>query len=285
MSAVAQSVEALPKLGIIAGSGSLPRSVIQACRHTGREYFVIAVEDAVDEATLALAADQHEVVRVGAIGKAIELLRTHGCSELVMAGKVQRPKITALRPDLKGTKLLARVGAQLITGDNALLNGIIEFFEEEGFKIVGAEAIVRDLIAPEGMIGTIYPDKRAQADIEFGARIARGIGALDIGQSVVVQNELVIAVEAVEGTDRMLERSGALKGPERGGVLVKVKKPQQDSRVDLPTIGLSTIETAAAAGLAGIAIEAGATLIIDRREVARRADALGLFVIGFTIVD
>ncbi|OYW14062.1 MAG: hypothetical protein B7X02_00855, partial [Rhodospirillales bacterium 12-54-5] len=133
MSAAAHIIESPVKLGIIAGSGSLPRTVMKACAQNGREFFVIAVEDGADEETLALAGEHYATVRIGAIGKAIELLRAHGCEELVLAGKVQRPKITALRPDLKGAKLLARVGTQLITGDNALLSNIIEFFEEEGF--------------------------------------------------------------------------------------------------------------------------------------------------------
>lgn len=285
MSAVVQAAPLSPKLGIIAGAGDLPRNLMQACVQTGRPYFVLALADSAEVETLSMAGKNGAAVRIGAIGKAIGLLRNAGCEELVLAGKVQRPKITALRPDLKGTKLLARVGAQLITGDNALLSGIVEFLEEEGFRVVGADEVVRDLLAPEGMIGNVYPDKRAQADIQFGARIARGIGALDIGQAVIVQNQLVIGVEAIEGTDRLIERCANLKLEERGGVLVKVKKPQQDARVDLPTIGVATIERVGAAGLAGIAVEAGATLIINRREVIRRADALGIFVVGFTVGD
>jgi DUF1009 family protein len=135
------------------------------------------------------------------------------------------------------------------------------------------------------MIGSIYPDKRAQADIETGARIARAIGALDIGQSVIVQNGLIIGVEAIEGTDGLITRCASLKVEEKGGVLVKVKKPQQERRVDLPTIGVETVERIAQMGFAGVAVEAGASLILNRREVARRADALGVFVIGFSILE
>ncbi len=157
--------------------------------------------------------------------------------------------------------------------------------EEEGFRVAGAEEIVRDLIAPEGMIGSIYPDKRAQGDIEIGARMARAIGALDIGQAVIVQNGQILGVEAVEGTDALIKRCAPLKLEERGGVLVKVKKPQQERRVDLPTIGVATVERIAECGFAGVAVEAGASLILDRREVMRRADALGVFVIGFSILE
>lgn len=285
MSAAAQIHVTQPVLGIIAGSGALPRMMMKACSQNGRGFFVIALDGAAEEETVRMAGDAVAWVRLGAIGKIIETLQDNNVGEIVLAGKVARPRLTSLRPDLKGTKLLARVGGQLVTGDNDLVNNIIEFIEEEGFRVIGADQVMKDLLAPEGLIGSIYPDKRSQGDIEFGARIARDIGALDIGQAVVVQNSTVLGVEAVEGTDQLIERCGNLKLEEKGGVLVKVKKPQQDARVDLPTIGIPTIERVAAAGLAGIAIEAGATLILDRRELARRADQLGVFVIGFSILE
>lgn len=285
MNATAQVQSDLPGLGIIAGEGALPRMMMKACLQSGRPFFVIALDGSAHADTIAMAGEQVAVVRIGAIGKIMDTLRANHIDEIVLAGRVARPKITSLRPDMKGTKLLARVGTQLVTGDNDLVNNIIEFVEEEGFRLIGADQVMKELLAPEGLIGSIYPDKRAQADIEFGARIAREIGALDIGQAVVVQNSMVIGVEAVEGTDRLIERCADLKLEERGGVLVKVKKPQQDARIDLPTIGVSTIERIAAAGLAGLAVEAGATLILDRRELARRADALGVFVIGFSILE
>ncbi len=272
-------------LGIIAGKGELPRTLIHACQQTGRPYFVIALEEACDPETLDLAGESGQWVRLGAIGKAIDLLRRHHVHELVLAGKVARPKITQLRPDMKGAKLLGRVGSSMLVGDNTLLNHIVAFLEEEGFSLLGAEDVVQELLTPEGLISSVYPDKRAQADIEFGARIARGIGALDIGQAVIVYNHQVLGVEAIEGTDALIERCISLRPDERGGVLVKVKKPQQERRVDLPTIGISTLEKIAAGGFAGIAVEAGSSLIVNRREVARYADHLGIFVIGFTILD
>ena len=285
MNATAQVAAALPSLGIVAGSGELPRVLIQACQEMGRPYYVLALEDTVEEATAELAGDHYSVIRFGAIGKAFDILRKNNVSELVMAGRVTRPRIASIRPDLKGAKLLARIGAQLMTGDNELLSSIITFLEEEGFRITGAEDVVRDLLTPEGMIGSIYPDKRAQADIESGARIARAIGALDIGQSVIIQNGMILGIEAIEGTDGLIQRCTELKVEDKGGVLVKVKKPQQEKRVDLPTIGVETVERLAQYGFAGVAVEAGASLILNRREVARRADALGVFVIGFSILE
>lgn len=272
-------------LGIIAGSGELPRMIMRACAELGRPYFVLAVQDATDAETLEMAGDAQATFRLGAIGKAMDILRQNGVSELVMAGKVSRPKLTSIRPDLKGSKLLARLGSQLLSGDNELLSSIVGFLEEEGFRVSGADDIVRDLLAPEGMIGSIYPDKRAQGDIEVGARIAREIGRLDIGQAVIVQNGQVLGIEAVEGTDELIKRCAPLKLEPAGGVLVKVKKPQQEKRVDLPTIGVATVERIAECGFAGIAIEAGASLIVSRRDVARRADALGIFIVGFSILE
>lgn len=284
MSAAHQLHTAQPKLGIIAGRGELPRTLIHACEASGREYFVLAVEDAADEETVAATNDNYAWIRLGAIGKAIDILRKQHVEELVLAGYVTKPKISTLRPDLKGTKLLARIGSQLLVGDNEMLTTIVQFLEEEGFRVCGAEEVVRELVAPEGLIGSLMPDKRAQADIAFGAKIARAIGELDVGQACVVHNQKVLGVEAVEGTDALITRVAHLKeGP--GGVLVKVKKPQQERRVDLPTIGVETVHRTAEAGLAGIAIEAGASLIVNRREVARAADAAGIFVVGFTILE
>jgi UDP-2,3-diacylglucosamine hydrolase len=272
-------------IGIIAGQGELPRTLMHACQLSGRPYFLIALEDAADLETAAAAGDQHVWVRLGAIGKALDALRRHHVSDIVMAGKVLRPKIAHLRPDMKGARLLARLGSSMLLGDNELLSEIVLFLEEEGFRIVGAEDIVTELLTPEGLISSVYPDKKSQGDIEYGAKIARGIGALDIGQSVIVQNHQVLGVEAIEGTDGLIVRCAGLKPEDRGGVLVKVKKPHQERRVDLPTIGVRTVELVAHHGFAGIAVEAGASLIVDRREVSRLADSLGVFVVGFSILE
>lgn len=271
------------KLGIIAGMGDLPRSIIDACIQQGRPYFVVAIEDAADAHTVEQSP--HIWVRLGAIGKALNALHDEGCEELVMAGRVKRPRLTSLRPDLKATKLLTRLGSNLLTGDDELLSSIVSFLEEEGFSVVGADNVVQELLTPEGLIGSIYPDKKAQSDIEFGARIARSIGALDIGQAVIVQNQYVLGIEAAEGTDELIRRCTSYKQEDKGGVLVKVKKPTQEGRVDLPTIGVATVEAVAAAGFAGIAIEAGGSLLLHKRELARKADQLGIFVIGFTILE
>lgn len=275
------SEEALPKLGIIAGATELPIAIARACREQGREVFVLALEDACDHPIPTEIP--HEWTRLGAIGSAISTLKQEGVRQLVLAGKVRRPKLASLRPDFMATKLLARLGSGLLKGDDELLRTIISFLEEQGFMVIGVDDAMSELIAPEGMIGSVRPDKRAQADIEYGVRMAKGVGALDIGQAVIVQNHQVLGVEAIEGTDALIERCAALRVEERGGVLVKVKKPKQERRVDLPIIGAATVEHIARAGFSGIAIEAGSSLILDRRALIRAADELGVFVVGFTL--
>ncbi len=274
---------ALEPLGLIAGKGTLPERIIRACRKQGRPVFVLAFEDATDPAVLEDVP--HAFVRLGAVGHAIELLNEHHVTALVMAGRLERPSIADLRPDWKGTQLLARLGTSLFAGDDRLLRTVVDFFEEEGFSVIGVEDVLDDILAPEGPLGAVYPDKMAQGDIAHGVKIAKAIGALDIGQAVIVQRGYVLGVEAVEGTDALIERCAAFKVAERGGVLVKVAKPGQERRVDLPTIGLGTIEALAAAGFAGVAVEANNSLILDRRELILQGNALGLFVVGFTVQD
>ncbi len=269
-----------PKLGILAGSGELPARLIQACQETGREYFVIAIENQTDSEILNNSP--HVWVRLGAVGKAIEHLRNENVKELVMIGPVHRPSLTALRPDAWSAKRIAKIGLKAF-GDDGLLSFLIGELESEGFRVIGPDEILTDLIAPEGVYGSISPDEVATADIEHGLAVAKGLGGLDVGQAVVVQQGLVLAVEAIEGTDEMLKRAAELKREGPGGVLVKIKKPEQEQRVDLPTIGVNTVENAAQAGLRGIAIQAGHALIVDRSKVIRIADQKGLFITGIAI--
>jgi DUF1009 family protein len=267
----------LPKLGIIAGGGDLPLQVIQACLKSRRDCFVIALNDQADPATVD--AVPHQWVSLGKSGKALKKLKEQNVSELVMVGSVSRPTFSSIGLDLWTTKFLVKAGAAAL-GDDGLLGALVREIEKEGFRVVGVEEIMPSLIAPSGIYGKHKPDEQALADIQRGAVVARGIGALDVGQGAVVQEGLVLGVEAIEGTDRLLARCKELKRDGAGGVLVKLKKPDQESRADLPTVGVETIKQAVDAGLRGIAIEAGNTLVIDRENVIAEADRAGLFVIG-----
>lgn len=269
-------------LGIIAGSGGLPRQIIASCRAAGREVFVLAIEGDADRATVATVP--HAWCRFGAAATALDLLRANAVRDLVLAGGVRRPSLAALRPDWRAAKFFARVGYRAL-GDDGLLRAFIKELEREGFRVIGADQLLDAAALPEGPLGAIRPDADALADIAHGMRLARAIGALDIGQAVVVQQGFVLGVEAIEGTDGLLRRCAELRRDGPGGVLVKAEKPGQEKRADRPTIGPQTVILAAESGLRGIAAEAGATIVLDRDEVIRLADAAGLFVVGVRPTD
>ncbi len=267
-------------LGLIAGGGPLPGRVADAARAAGRPVFIVALEGYADPATFA--SFPHEVVRLGAAGRTLALLREHGCREICLIGPVRRPHLLHLRPDAEGARLLGRIGRAAFTGDDGFLAAIVRVLGEEGFQVVGAHEILTDAVGPTGLLTRAHPDAEATADIARGMDVVRALGSVDVGQGCVVQGGVVLAVEAIEGTDAMLARAGLLRRPGPGGVLVKLVKPGQDRRADLPTIGPRTVDAAAAAGLRGIAYEAGGTLFTDRASCIARADAAGLFLLGLT---
>lgn len=265
------------RVGILAGGGELPRLLVEACRGQGREVFVLALEGFAEPSSLADVP--HAWCRLGAAATALSLLRANGVTDLVLAGRVARPSLAALRPDWRAARFLARVGIAAL-GDNGLLSAVVKELEREGFRVAGADELLPAAEMPEGPLGRLRPDEPAQADIARGLSFARALGALDIGQAVVVQEGLVLGVEAIEGTDALIRRCGPLKREGAGGVLVKVEKPGQERRADRPAIGPQTVRLAAEAGLRGIAVEAGATLVLHREEVRKAADRAGVFVIG-----
>ncbi|WP_297488973.1 LpxI family protein [Acidocella sp.] len=265
-------------LGIIAGGGPLPGQVAQAARAAGREVFIAGIEGFAEPAVLAPFA--HKFFRLGAVGAMIRAFRNEGCAELVMIGPVKRPSFLSLRPDAEGAKLLGRVGRAAFLGDDGLLAAIMRVLSEEGFAMLGAHDILTDVLAPEGLLTAAGPDAQAMADIRRGMDVLKIIGAADIGQACVVQQGIVLAVEAVEGTDAMLGRILSVTRPGPGGVLVKLAKPGQERRADLPTIGAATIRHARAAGLRGIAFEAGGTILANKSSMIEIAGQEGIFLLG-----
>src|SRR5271166_922585 len=251
-------------VGIVAGGGGLPRRLVDACQQAGREVFVLALEGAADQETVANVP--HAWCPIGAAGRGLALLRENNVRELVLAGGVKRPSLASLRPDWRAAKFFTRVGYRAL-GDDGLLSAVVAELEREGFRVLGPDQVLRSDLAPEGPFGAIRPDAQATTDIAHGERVARALGALDIGQAVVVQQGLVLGVEAIEGTDELLRRCAGLRREGAGGVLIKVQKPGQEQRADRPTIGPQTVVFAAAAGLRGIAVEAGATIVLDRDAV------------------
>ena len=265
------------KLGILAGGGEIPARLVEACRAAGRDVFVLAFEGHTDPQTLR--GVEHAWSRLGAAGAALDTLRQAGVVELVLAGPIRRPSLSELRPDMRGLQFFAKIGGNSL-GDDGLLSAAVAGLEEEGFRVIGIDDVLAGVLAEEGPYGKLSPDEQAARDIARGIAVARALGAADVGQAVVVQEGIVLGVEAIEGTDGLLARCKDLRRAGPGGVLVKAKKPHQENRVDLPTVGTSTVRNAAAAGLRGIAVQAGGALIIDRAGVTRAADEAGLFVIG-----
>lgn len=264
-------------LGIIAGGGALPSHIIEACRGQGRPYTTVGLMGDAD----SLPEEPARWVRLGEAAKAFEVFREHGVVEVVMAGKVHRPGLSDLRPDWRTLKFLARAGTTAFTdkssvGDDRLLRAIITELEAEGFVVVGLEDILADLHVRPGVLGSVEPSEASRADMAMGLNAARELGAQDIGQAIVVSKGAVVAREGLDGTDALI-RSVSL--PEDSNpVLFKTSKPQQDRRADLPVIGPETIASCVDSGFAGVVIEAGGTLVLDQQEVARIANAAGLFV-------
>jgi UDP-2,3-diacylglucosamine hydrolase len=276
---VTPDVNATPRtLGILAGGGRLPGQVAAAARAAGRSVFMVGLEGFAEPEVLA--AWPHEVVRILAAGRILAALRAHGCQDLVLIGPVRRPSLLDLRPDVEGARMLARIGRAAFAGDDGLLAALVKILGEEGFRVVGAHEILNEALGPAGLLSLAAPDAVSIADIRRGVAVVRALGAVDVGQACVVQQGVVLAVEAAEGTDAMLSRCAPLARPGRGGVLVKLVKPGQDRRTDLPTIGPDTVDAAAGAGLRGVAFEAGGTILADRNAAVAAADAAGIFLLG-----
>ena len=273
------------KLGLIAGGGSLPVEIAQHCEQAGRPFFVARLAGF---AGAEMADFPGTEVGLGEFGKCIRALKRAGCKSICLAGSVGgRPDFAKLKLDLRGVAMLPSMLLAARKGDDALLRVVMQEFTKEGFAIEGAHDAKPDLTLAVGPLGRVAPGPEHLADIERALMVAREIGRLDIGQGAVVCDGLVLAVEAQEGTDAMLRRVATDISPDvRGrpgasrGVLAKAPKPIQETRIDLPTIGLATIQRVAAAGLAGIAGEAGRLLVLDREQVIEMADDLGLFVVG-----
>ncbi|MES2292094.1 MAG: UDP-2,3-diacylglucosamine diphosphatase LpxI [Pseudomonadota bacterium] len=272
-------------LGVIAGGGELPRAVAHSARADGRIVFVVALRGMCGDWAEEFS---HEWVSLGEPGRALKALAGAEAKDVLLAGRVERPKFSELKLDAKGVMVLPRVIAAARQGDDALLRMLVGLFEDAGFRAVSVAEAAPGLVADEGPLGRILPGDDHKADIARAFSIVRALGALDVGQAAAVCEGLALAVEAAEGTDAMIARIGQLRDNLRGtpqkkrGVLVKALKPTQDTKTDMPVVGVETVRRAAEVGLAGIALESGKSLIVGKRAVAEEADRLGLFVVGIT---
>lgn len=267
------------KVAILAGEGYLPLHVADACKEQGIEYIIIGFDG---DVSLDLFAGRHdvEVFKVYSLGKILKHLYASGVTHVSLAGKVKRAELSRLLLDLKGAKLLASILKNGLA-DNAILTTIISFIENEGFSVVAPEVIAREIVLGAGCITKVCPTTEAMQDIKKGIKILRGIADFDVGQSLVIQGGLVLGVEAAEGTDALLHRCGQVRqSVDVPPILIKVSKPHQDRRVDLPCIGEETILNAFRNGIAGIALEAGSTLILDQGKTVKMADEYKIFIVG-----
>lgn len=275
------------RIAIVAGGGRLPLDVIDRLVEEGRRPTIVAIDG---ECELGEDPSRYDLIRMPAehLGLAPARLKQLGMTHVVMAGAVtRRPAVSKVRLGWRVVRWLPALLAAFARGDDGLLRIVVRYVESFGLKVVGPHEVVPDLLAAKGAIGAVKPQRGDWRDIMAAFRAAKAIGGLDIGQAAIAVGGRVIALEGVEGTDGLLSRTRELRSHGRiaatkRGVLVKCAKPAQEMRVDLPTIGPRTVDDAHAAGLAGIAVEAGRSLVLDQGETVRRADALGLFLVGIT---
>ena len=274
-----QKIE-LDRLGIIAGAGTLPAYLTSICEEKNIQPYIIGFRGQTDPKLMD--NNPHLWTGIGSAGKILQFFKSNNVKDLVLIGAVKRPKFHDIKPDLKAMQILTRIGFSSL-GDNDLLTALRKEFEKEGFNIHGIHSFCDQLLVKDGIIGTIEPQQEDQTSIEVGIAKSQEIGALDIGQSVIVQNGVILGVEDENGTDALIRKCESLQKKGRGGILVKTCKPQQDKDLDLPTIGVETIINAHKAGLSGIAVQADNVIIVDPKNVAKYADKYKIFVIGVPI--
>jgi DUF1009 family protein len=271
-------------VGLIAAGGVMPFAVADSLAARGIHPVLFALKGACDP--VAVARFRHHWISVGQFGRATRLFRAENCRDLVFIGTLVRPALAELRLDWGTLRVIGRLLTAFRGGDDHLLSGIGRILEQDGFRMVGIKDVAPDLLMPEGCLTRAAPDPNAAADIAKGRDVLGALSPFDIGQAAVVIDGHVVAVEDIEGTDGLLARVARLRGEGRirarpgRGVLVKAPKSGQDLRFDLPTIGPRTIEGAAAAGLGGVAIVAGNTIVVEPQAMIDAADAAGVFVTG-----
>jgi DUF1009 family protein len=267
-------------IGLIAGNGQFPFLVLRAARQLGHDVTVVAINDETFPEINALAAELGGTtvhwITLGQLGKCISAFKSAGVTRAVMAGQVKHVKLFGgVVPDMTLMKVMFKLTSK---NTDALISAVVEVLAESGITLMDSTALLADLLAKPGVLSAKAPDEAMQKDFDFGYRMADQIAGIDVGQTIVVKDRAVVAVEAMEGTDATIARAGSLGGP--GTRVVKVAKPRQDMRFDVPVVGVATIEAMKAAGADGLTIDAGRTLILDGDKFIHAADAAGIVVIG-----
>jgi DUF1009 family protein len=269
----------MSRIGIIAGNGRFPFLALQGARSLGHDVTVVAVKEEafpeLEQAARDAEASFHPV-SLGHLGKCIKILKDAGVSRALMAGQVKHSKIfSGIIPDLTLLSVLSRLKAR---NTDALISAVADVMRDNGIELLDSTAFLGPLLAQEGVLSSRAPDEEERADFELGYRIADTIAGLDVGQTIVVKNRAVVAVEAMEGTDEVIDRAGRVAGT--GTRVVKVAKPNQDMRFDVPVIGVATVNVMKSAGATAISIDAGRTLVIDGDRVRAAADTGGIAIVG-----
>jgi DUF1009 family protein len=267
------------RIGLIAGNGKFPFLVLRGARSLGHDVTVVAIKEEafpdLEQAAREAGAEFHRV-SLGQLGKCIKILREAGTTQAVMAGQVKHVKIfSGIVPDLTLLSVLARLPAR---NTDALISAVADVMRDSGIDLIDSTAFLQPLLAPPGVLTDRMPDEHEHEDFQFGYRIADAIAALDIGQTIAVKHKAVVAVEAMEGTDEVIGRAGHLAGP--GVRVIKVAKPKQDMRFDVPVIGIATIQAMRVAGASALSIDAGRTLVLDGDHVFKSANEAGIAIVG-----
>jgi DUF1009 family protein len=267
------------RIGLIAGNGKFPFLALQGARDLGHEVTVVAIKEEafpdLEEVARKAGAALHWV-SLGQLGKCIKLLKAAGVSQAVMAGQVRHVKIfSGIVPDFTLLSVITRLKAR---NTDALISAVADVMREEGIELMNSTIFLAPLLARPGVLSARAPDEQEGADFEFGYRMADAIAALDFGQTIAVKHKAVVAVEAMEGTDEVIARAGHLAG--QGVRIVKVAKPGQDMRFDVPVIGLATIQAMRVAGASALSIDAGRTLVLDGEHVFKSADEASIAIVG-----
>lgn len=267
-------------IGLIAGNGSFPFLVLRAARQLGHDVTIVAIEGEafpeLEPLAAALGGTTFHWIRLGELGKCIKTLKGAGVERAVMAGQVKHVKLFGgVMPDLTLLSVLTKLRSK---NTDALIAAVADVLHGHGITLMDSTALLADLRAREGTLSRVGPSDGMRADFEFGYRVADAVAGVDIGQTIVVKDKAVVAVEAMEGTDAVIGRAGQLAGP--GTRVVKVAKPEQDMRFDVPVVGVATIDAMRAAGADGLSIDAGRTLILDGDAFIEAADAAGIVVFG-----
>lgn len=281
---ISGALEVSSPIGVIAGGGVLPFAVADSLAARGIEPVIFALRGACDP--VAVKRYRHHWISVGQFGRGVKLFRAENCRDLIFIGTLVRPAFSEIRFDWATVRVVRHALSALRGGDDHLLSGVARIFERYGFRIVGVRDVAPDLLMPEGCLTGASPDQGASADIAKGRDVLHALSPFDIGQAAVVIGGHVVGVEGIEGTDGLLVRvaqlrtEGRIRTPVSRGVLVKAPKSGQDLRFDLPTLGPRTVEGAALAQLAGVAIVSGNTIVAEPQTMIEKADAAGLFVTG-----